>query len=345
MQPGSTHNKNLVVTMSVFAGVLVTLVGLLLSGTLAVKAGRTQAMNSRQYSDSDIEDTRGFWDQDRQDEAKPRGEEISPDQQPPQLPDQDQRQPERADYRQPPTIQARAVEAPYTDPGLAIRGKIFFRMPDGTAECSGTVVHHPTGNMVWTAAHCLHGGRNGDFYDRVTFVPGYNGAGRTLQEREPYGRWPARRTTVSNQWAQDADPGGRDASASPFDYGAFVVDRREGRTLEDAVGPGADVYWNAPRHLRVESFGYPGDKPYDGTALYTCASPTTDFHENGWPEPDMLWMGCTMTGGSSGGGWFAEVDGRSYLVSNVSLGVTTQTARTMTGPYLGDVAKEMYESL
>ncbi|MFE5333239.1 trypsin-like serine peptidase [Embleya sp. NPDC056575] len=344
MQPGTAHNKNLIVTVSVFAGVLVTLVGLVLSGTLAVKAGRTQAMNSRQYSDSDVEDTRGFWDQDRQDEAKPRGAEITPGRPAPELPDQDQQSPV-ADYRQPPTIEARRVASPYTRPEVAIRGKIFFRMPEGVAECSGTVVHHPSGNMVWTAAHCLHGGRNGDFYDRVTFVPGYNGAGRTQAEREPYGRWPARRTTVSNHWAQNADPNGKDASASPYDYGAFIVDSRGGRTLEEAVGPGADVYWNAPRHLRVQSFGYPGDTPYDGTALYTCSSPTTDFREDGWPQPDMLWMGCTMTGGSSGGGWFTEVDGQLRLVSNVSLGVTTPGSRTMTGPYLGDVAKDMYDSL
>ncbi|MGC0420551.1 trypsin-like serine peptidase [Embleya sp. AB8] len=344
MQPGSTHNKNLIVTMSVFAGVLVTLVGLVLSGTLAVKAGRTQAMHSKQYSDRDVEDTRGFWDQNRQDQAKPRAPEISPGQQPPQLPDQGQPQPD-ADYRQPPTIQARRVNAPYTQPGMAIRGKIFFRMPEGVAECSGTVVHHSSGNMVWTAGHCLHGGRSGDFYDKVTFVPGYNGAGRTPAEREPYGRWPARRTTVSTQWAQNADPGGKDASASPYDYGAFIVDSRGGKTLEQAVGPGAEVLWNAPRHLAVQSFGYPGDTPYDGTTLYTCASPTTDFREDGWPRPDMLWMGCTMTGGSSGGGWFADVAGRTVLVSNVSLGVTTTTSRTMTGPYLGDVAKDMYDSL
>ncbi|MYW04216.1 hypothetical protein [Streptomyces sp. SID3343] len=345
MQPGQTHNKNLVVTTSVIAGVIVTLVGLLLSGNLAVEAGRTQAMNSKQYSDSDVEDTRGFWDEGKQDEAKPRGEEISPGQQQPELPDQGQEQPTQGvDYRQPRTVEADRVESPYTDPEFAIRGKIFFRMPQGVAECSGTVVHHAGGNMVWTAAHCLHGGRSGSFYDKVTFVPGYNGAGRTAQEREPFGRWPARRIQVSNQWAQNADPGGKDTSASPFDYGAFVVDSRNGKTLEQAVGPGAEVYWNAPRHLRVQSFGYPGDEPYDGTALYTCSSPTTDFHEPGWPSPDMLWMGCTMTGGSSGGGWFTEVDGKKMFVSNVSLGVTTRTARTMTGPYLGDVAKDIYDS-
>jgi len=345
MQAGGTHNTNVVVTLSVFAGVIVTLAGLLLSGTLAVEAGRTQAMNSKDYSDSDIADTKDYWNQDKQDEAKPRGEEISPDQDQPELPDQSGQQPEQADYRQPRTVEADEVSPPYTEPSSGIRGKIYFRMPEGVATCSGTVVRHGSGSMVWTAAHCLHGGRDGDFYDRITFVPAYNGAGQTIDEREPYGSWPARRTTVSPQWAEDADPGGTDASMSPYDYGAFIVDSRDGQTLEEVVGAGADVYWNAPRHLRVESFGYPSEEPYDGKSQFTCESPTTDFRETGWPEPDMLWMGCTMTGGSSGGGWFTEVDGREYLVSNFSLAVTTRTARTMTGPYLGDVAKDMYDSL
>jgi len=145
-------------------------------------------------------------------------------------------------------------------------------------------------------------------------------------------------------WAKDADPGGTDASMSPYDYGAFIVDSRDGQSLEDVVGAGADVYWNAPRHLRVDSFGYPSEEPYDGKSQFTCESPTTDFHEAGWPEPDMLWMGCTMTGVRLGrvvhGSRRARVPGQQLL-----LAVTTRTARTMTGPYLGDVAKEMYDSL
>jgi hypothetical protein len=338
---GATYNRNTVVILSVLGGVLVTVLGLVLSGTLAVEAGKTSAMSSKRYSDQEVNDTRDWWNPDRQDQARPVGPEVTPGEQPgdePARPDA----PYRPDYSQPRTVEAEQVAAPYTEPNLAIRGKIFFQVPGGVAECSGTVVHSPSGNVVWTAAHCLHGGKGSDFYTRVTFVPGYDGTKATRAEREPFGRWPARQIEVSPQWTRDADPE-RDSIASPFDFGAFEVDPPGSQTLEEAVGAGMDILFNAPRHLRVESYGYPGDTPYDGTVLYTCASPTTDFRNPGWPRPDMLWMGCTMTSGSSGGGWFAEVEGRTYLVSNVSLGVTTPTSRTMTGPYLGDDAKTLYD--
>ncbi|MEU8138833.1 trypsin-like serine peptidase [Streptodolium elevatio] len=327
---GPTYHRNRIITLSVVGGVIVTLLGLFLSGTLAVKAAKTSAMSSKKYSDQEIEDNNRFWDDEgRLGEAKPVGP-------------QGVEAPSNPNFRPPRTVDAEGVSAPY-DQETAIRGKIFFEVPGGVAECSGTVVSHPTGNMVWTAAHCLHGGQSGDFYKRVTFIPGYNGAGRTSADKAPYGRWPARQVEVSDQWVEDADPE-RDSTASPFDFGAFIVQPPPGRqSLEEELGNSAEILFNAPRNLTVDSFGYPGEEPFDGSELFTCHSPTTDFRNTGWPEPAMLWMGCTMTGGSSGGGWFAEVEGKRYLVSNISLGITTSTAETMTGPYLGNVARSLYD--
>lgn len=330
---GPTHHKNRIITLSVIGGVIVTLLGLFLSGSLAIEAGKTSAMSSKEYSEKEIQDNNRFWDDEgKQGNAKPVGPQITPGAE----------APSGQNYRPPATVQAALVDGPYSDPDKAIRGKIFFQVPGGVAECSGTVVHHPSGNMVWTAAHCLHGGKGADFYTRVTFIPGYNGAGATRAEREPYGRWPARQVEVSDQWVKDADPE-RDSIASPFDFGAFLVQPPAGKkSLEDTLGTSAEILFNAPRGLDVESYGYPGEPPFDGREMYSCASPTTDFRNTGWPRPDMLWMGCTMTGGSSGGGWFAEVNGKRYLVSNVSLGITLTAAKTMTGPYLGNVAQQLY---
>ena len=51
----------------------------------------------------------------------------------------------------------------------------------------------------------------------------------------------------------------------------------------------------------------------------------------------MYRIGCTMTGGSSGGGWFRMVDGKTVLVSNTSIGPTDNT--WLAGPQLGQGAK------
>ncbi|MDI2130957.1 trypsin-like serine peptidase [Yinghuangia seranimata] len=327
---GPTHQKNRIITLSVIGGVVMTLLGLFVSGTLAIEAGKAKAMSEKRYSDQEIQDNNRFWDDEgKVGGAKPVGPQMTPDQQ------------QAPNYQPPRTQQAKLVDGPYKDPDKAIRGKIVFEVPGGIGECSGTVVHSASGNMVWTAAHCLHGGKGGDFYGNVTFIPGYDGTAQSRKDREPYGRWPAKRVQVSDQWVKDADPE-RDSIASPFDFGAFVVQPPSGRSLEATLGTSAEILWNAPRHLDVESYGYPGEDPFDGKTMYTCASPTSDFRNSGWPKPDMLWMGCTMTGGSSGGGWFAEVQGKRYLVSNVSLGISMTTAKTMTGPYLGDVAQELY---
>ncbi len=329
MQPA--HQRNRIITLSVTGGVLVTVLGLFLSGMLAIKAGETSAMSSKRYSDQEIDDSNRFWDDEgKMGEAKPVGP-------------QGVEAPSSPNFRAPRTVEAELVEAPYDEPDKAIRGKIVFEVPGGVAECSGTVVDHPSGNMVWTAAHCLHGGRDGDYYKNIMFIPGYNGEAATTAEKMPYGRWPVREVRVSDQWIRDADPE-RDSTASPFDFGAFIVKPPTGKkSLREELGASAEIRFNAPRNLDVRSFGYPGEDPYDGRMLYTCSSPTTDFSNTGWPDPAMLWMGCTMTGGSSGGGWFAEIDGKEYLVSNISLGITLRSAQTMTGPYLGNAAHELYE--
>lgn len=338
----STTDSNRLIILSVIGGVIFTVIGLALSGTLAVRAGHSEAMASHHVSDSEVQGSKDYWDPNHMDHAKPVGPQITPGGRPtpgggsqaPGNPD--------PDYSTPDSVAATNVPAPYTAKGdTAIRGKIFFEVPQGEGECTGTVVHSKSGDMVWTAAHCLHGGKDGTFYTHVTFVPGYNGNATSQSQRAPFGIWAARRVEVDSNWVRNADPE-RDSIASPFDFGAFQVDPQNGKTLEQTVGGGADIYFNAPRHLQVDSYGYPGEAPYDGTTMYTCSSPTTDFSNTGWPQPDMLWMGCDMTAGSSGGGWFATIDGKRYLVSNVSLGVTVYGGHTMTGPYLGSAAQSLY---
>jgi hypothetical protein len=59
--------------------------------------------------------------------------------------------------------------------------------------------------------------------------------------------------------------------------------------------------------------------------------------------PTMYRIGCTMTGGSSGGGWFRVVGGRTELVSNTSIGPAAHT--WLAGPQLGKGARALYERM
>ncbi|RSO14126.1 hypothetical protein DMH15_39805, partial [Streptomyces sp. WAC 06725] len=59
--------------------------------------------------------------------------------------------------------------------------------------------------------------------------------------------------------------------------------------------------------------------------------------------PAMHRIGCTMTGGTSGGGWFTNRGGRTYLVSNSSIGSLDH--RWLAGPHLGVEAKRVFDGI
>jgi hypothetical protein len=61
-------------------------------------------------------------------------------------------------------------------------------------------------------------------------------------------------------------------------------------------------------------------------------------------ESTMYRIGCTMTGGSSGGGWFARgSSGRQVLVSVTSIGTLDHT--WLAGPRLGAEAEDVFEAV
>ncbi len=58
----------------------------------------------------------------------------------------------------------------------------------------------------------------------------------------------------------------------------------------------------------------------------------------------MYRIGCTMTGGSSGGGWVETgADGKPALVSNTSIGPVN--AGWLAGPRLGEGGQGVYDSV
>ncbi|MET8249056.1 hypothetical protein ABZV31_34595 [Streptomyces sp. NPDC005202] len=258
----------------------------------------------------------------------------------------------------PAPVKAQAV-APTYHVNAATAGKVFFDSPEGTMVCSATVVQDPAhpgkSNLVWTAGHCVHAGKKGGWYRNIAFVPSYNNAGKsadqlqnaTKDEVAPYGVWWGDWAQTSEQWIeQGGSTGGQGAS---YDFAVIHVTPEKGsngKSLEETVGAALPVDFNAPAVPKVESItatGYPAAPPYDGQRLYQCQDKPGRLSINA-SDPTMYRIGCTMTGGSSGGGWVETgSDGKPVLVSNTSIGPVT--SGWLAGPRLGTVAKGVYDSV
>ncbi|WP_264925044.1 serine protease [Streptomyces sp. A012304] len=258
----------------------------------------------------------------------------------------------------PQAVDAAAVAATYHS-NAPEAGKVFFDSPEGTMVCSATVVQDPAhpgkSNLVWTAGHCVHAGKKGGWYRNIAFVPSYNDAGKSVKELEtatkeevaPYGVWWGDWAQTSDQWIEQGGQTGGDGA--PYDFAVIHVTPEEGgsgKSLEETVGSALPVDFAAPAVPQVKSItatGYPAAAPFDGQKLYECQDKPGRLSLTA-SDPTMYRIGCTMTGGSSGGGWVATgSDGKPALVSNTSIGPVD--AGWLAGPRLGEEAKGVYDSV
>ncbi|MER5444926.1 hypothetical protein ABT052_32865 [Streptomyces sp. NPDC002766] len=258
----------------------------------------------------------------------------------------------------PAPVNAKAV-APTYHANAATAGKVFFDSPQGTMVCSATVVQDPAhpgkSNMIWTAGHCVHAGKKGGWYRNIAFVPSYNDSGRTADQLRnatrdqvaPYGVWWADWVKTSQQWIEQGGETGGDGAS--YDYSVLHVTPEKGgngKSLEETVGSALPVNFDAPAVPKVSSItatGYPAAAPFDGQLLYQCTDKPGRLSLKA-SDPTMYRIGCTMTGGSSGGGWVETgSDGKPALVSNTSIGPVS--SGWLAGPRLGDVAKGVYDSV
>ncbi|MBW5484454.1 trypsin-like serine peptidase [Streptomyces bambusae] len=257
----------------------------------------------------------------------------------------------------PAPVTAKAVATPYHS-NAPEAGKVFFDGPEGSMVCSATVVKDPAhpgkSNMVWTAGHCVHAGKAGGWYRNIAFVPSYNNAGKTAAQLKgakrdqvaPYGVWWSDWAQTSDQWIAQGGPTG--GQGAPFDFAVLHVtpEKGGGKSLEETVGSALPVEFNAPAVQKVAGItatGYPAAAPFDGQRAFQCADKPGRLSLNA-NDPVMYRIGCTMTGGSSGGGWVAAgADGKPALVSNTSIGPAK--AGWLAGPRLGPEAKAVFEAV
>ncbi|WP_436739282.1 trypsin-like serine peptidase [Streptomyces sp. BBFR102] len=254
-------------------------------------------------------------------------------------------------------VDATAVGAAYHDRAPEA-GKLLFDGPKGSMVCSATVIADPANpgrsNLVWTAGHCVHAGKEGGWYRNIVFVPSYNDGAlpaerlqnATQEQVAPYGVWWSDWAQTSDQWIEQGGQTGGDGA--PYDFAVLHVTQQDGqgKSLEETVGSALPVNFDAPAADRIGSLtatGYPAAPPFEGQKMFQCAdrpgrlSVTED-------DPTMHRIGCTMTGGSSGGGWVAEgADGKPALVSNTSIGPVN--AGWLAGPRLGKEAEGIYTAV
>lgn len=254
----------------------------------------------------------------------------------------------------PAPVTAKKVPTPYDDAPPV--GKILFETPEGPAVCSGTVVKDPkhpgTSNLVATAGHCVHAGAEGGWYRNIVFVPHFNSKGlsleqikgTTLEEHAPQGVWWAKQARTTPYWI---DNGGPNAHGAARDFAVLKV-RPENpgkytKSLEETVGQAVDIDFGTPAVDDITSLtaiGYPAAPPFDGMAMYECTDEPGRLTIRD-SRPTMYRIGCTMTGGSSGGGW---LDADGDLLSVTSIGPVDRHT-WLAGARLDKEAKAVYQEI
>ncbi|MDO4252882.1 MAG: hypothetical protein Q4C74_06575 [Rothia sp. (in: high G+C Gram-positive bacteria)] len=184
-------------------------------------------------------------------------------------------------------------------------GKVFFSYQGQDFVCSGAAIASQRKNVVSTAAHCLHAGRNGGWHSNLVFVPAY------YQGQTPYGVWSGQHSIVDADWYND--------EKDEADNGFFrVYPNNEGQQLTSVVG-GNGLRINAsPAQQQVRVWGWPARLPYNGKVGHFCYSDTQAVLE----DPKEMFMGCTLNSGASGGPWILDEneEGQGYVFGVVSRG-------------------------
>jgi hypothetical protein len=191
-------------------------------------------------------------------------------------------------------------------------GKILFALGSSYYVCSGSVATESVSgrSVVVSAGHCVFDETNGQFATNWMFIPDYDSAPAPLDTQGTFcaqtewGCWTATSLVVHEGYAT---AGGFNDQAVQYDWGFAVMGNggHANTQLDATVGSQAVSFASVTIGTTVSAFGYPAAQKYKGNDLVYCQGPVgTD------PNTDDLTYGvtCNMTGGSSGGPWFAPFD-------------------------------------
>ncbi|MFJ4794285.1 trypsin-like serine peptidase [Kitasatospora purpeofusca] len=193
-----------------------------------------------------------------------------------------------------------------------ITGRLFFSVGDGYSSCSAAAIVSNNKNSIWTAGHCLHGGKDGSFYSNFVFAPGYD-------ETAPWGFWPLRSIIVSSDWADSGD-----LTSGDIGGGIVRTPQPEYGDLQDWIGAYGYRFNGDADVDDVTSLGYPADgynrtgtELHDGTKPMYCQGNAVDA--GNWnPFDNRLKLACDMGHGASGGPMVINFGQNSQIVGTNS---------------------------
>lgn len=300
---------------------------LLATGATIVSADRTQ----KSTHDAVVE----FWTKERVARAKPRdfvidpvtGRSMSPAKRP---------------------VTTDVVGASWSGGGevAATTGRVFFSMGESYYLCSGSVVEDTTADrsIVLTAAHCAYDEENLAFAENWMFVPAYDAmpavptTDGSFCDGTSYGCWTADALVVPDGYAT-AGAFNDQAVVHDYAYAAVGTGGRDDVHLDATVGAQAIRFDGATAGADTWLFGFPAAQRYKGNDLTYCRGP---LGFDRYVDDQTYRVTCNMTGGASGGPWFAPFsagDGAGSVVSVNSYGY--QGVKAMHGPRLGTEAGDM----
>lgn len=189
-------------------------------------------------------------------------------------------------------------------------GRLFFSTDDGDYICSANVVPSDNGSVIATARHCgfENNGRN------YRFAPDYD-TGNT-----PHGWW---------DWKSAGWTTGGDGVA--FDYAFIVLNKKDGRSVQDTVGSSGIAFNNAiDRDAQIT--GIPGATDQ----VFNCNGRAYNGGSN-----RQLMDNCNgMSGGASGGAWLQDMSGGTGYQVGTYFGSVGAAAA---GSYFGNEAMEVWK--
>jgi V8-like Glu-specific endopeptidase len=201
---------------------------------------------------------------------------------------------------------------------------------EGTHYCTASVVHSERGDVLLTAAHCIHNGEGSGYLSGITFAPGYHDG------IAPFGYWTVSDEIVAPGWTAASDP--------DLDVG-FATAHQAGTTksLESLVGANLLATGTAFEQP-ITLTGYPDDSEVPAVCQNTtrkqdtfqlrvdCAGFPTGTSGGPWvtgqnPET-RLGTVIGVIGGFEFGGDDADTSYSSYFDTDVLALYRQTTART-----------------
>ncbi|MEC3975724.1 trypsin-like serine peptidase [Amycolatopsis sp. H20-H5] len=183
-----------------------------------------------------------------------------------------------------PVIVTKGKPDPTVNPAV---GALFL---EGAHYCTASVVHSDAGDVLLTAAHCIHDGEGGDYLSGITFAPGYHDG------VAPYGFWDVGDEVVAPNWATSSD--------QDLDVGFATAHQTGTKVSLESITGANKLATGSGFEQQITLTGYPDDAERPAVCETTTSQQDTF----------QLRVGCVgFPTGTSGGPWVINTDAETRL--------------------------------